>query len=468
MQNVPAYVSGPPTIIYKNVFCALCHGVSLEVIDWWKVQVGCYMEQDGWDGPTPIPVSVTKHIEIAHFVIKDEVEALKFYDDMPVGRRCMDYWEKKYCSARNMEESIYKCPNQTKGCYAIDDPVVISLNSRTIFFKNKYCAICNGIKINNSYYSDCKIINQTLFSTRCIPMDQNISQQKCVLNYGSPRSTKGTYERPKITIESLLLPENNNCGLGEYMDPVLETCRGEVSCRPGFIMWRNNCIRSPYNMAAYKPPVTNNAPGIVIMYTMYLQNDFVTVGQNYASVMYDIRKAFKENIYLILETFFNLSNETSDWNLKYFSIDEPNILPFLGGIELNFAENTKINMTFWSRKNVKCAYEFIDLTMNEERYYEMQKFVKHTMRKTFRIFTQNIIHPLTCVIGKLISIEINDDMWHYLEYSKHAHRFTNIVVEYIQAINRSYIHVCYLLNDNFETCPLLNYTMDDFYVENKK
>jgi hypothetical protein len=64
----------------------------------------------------------------------------------------------------------------------------------------------------------------------------------------------------------------------------------------------------------------------------------------------------------------------------------------------------------------------------------------------------------------MVSVEVDDNMWSYLNDSENAASFGDLVVELDQEKNNTFVHLCDTLDERFYLCDLLNYSLAEFTV----
>ncbi|XP_038051849.1 uncharacterized protein LOC119724733 [Patiria miniata] len=197
--------------VYKNIFCALCHGVEANEIRKWTAK----LEYEDYTMPGSTYTDPRLNVTII--------------DGTPTGRYVVEPPEDgsggfpRTCPVSTIGSCLQEFSNSSHeaACKEYFAPTVVN----SVRYKNPHCALCNG---QFAYPTDTCL--STCLPPFCVPFE---NWEPCYMS-----CTKGP---PHIlTVEALFDfgwggGEKSACRSGELYDPFLDRCRG-VICAAGLVL----------------------------------------------------------------------------------------------------------------------------------------------------------------------------------------------------------------------------------------
>ncbi|XP_071945897.1 uncharacterized protein [Antedon mediterranea] len=202
-------VSDQDDNIYRNVYCALCNGVSTTNVTAWEVTFYC-------SGNTCLEL---KNIDEG---FKKEFKLLGTNDT----RRACNWKAVGHCKESYSNESvIYACEerNYTAIVYDDDGPRV---------YKNQNCAICNDM---NEYSCEDPSFSEG--------PELGLTPLTVVVDFSAQSSVRIDSESGSYVTEGV------TCATGEVFDPFTSKCIA-LSCSPGLSLQDSQCVdaHAPFNL----------------------------------------------------------------------------------------------------------------------------------------------------------------------------------------------------------------------------
>ena len=207
-------------VVYKNIFCAQCHGKSIEDVTFWKLEAQCL-------GPCPFDPILGLPIPSgtgAGFIVR-------WPNDDVRPRSCPAHFIDTCASTVTDEQLIAACNSYFAPIHFTPSYVYPEYPQP---YRNPHCALCNGVAEN-------------LFTEICY----NCVPEAC--SSAAPDEPCGASVCPRgvdfLTVEALFNFNNfeNNeygqtasCAQGTVFDPFLKECRS-LSCPPDFVLVEETC-----------------------------------------------------------------------------------------------------------------------------------------------------------------------------------------------------------------------------------
>ncbi|XP_072028792.1 uncharacterized protein [Amphiura filiformis] len=210
-------------VVYKNIYCALCHGKSMEDVTFWTVTT----EYDPTRGTGVIDPELGIFVPGGYFV----GYKVEWPDESVRPRSCPSSF-------------IESCPSDFKdakiisACQSYFAPVYFSQFLYPEYpnpYRNPHCALCNGVPEN---------LFTVYCNGQCVPVrcPADAPEDRC-----SPVACpRGDYF---LTVEALFsfndlqndaFGDPNSCPDDDVYDPFLKQCRS-LSCPPDFVLVDNSC-----------------------------------------------------------------------------------------------------------------------------------------------------------------------------------------------------------------------------------
>ena len=217
MEEILLYVpvtSNKTGIVYRNIFCAGCHGLTDLDVQFWRLTITCKpkhvadLHHDGIETPA------------------DQVAAMKDckpkFEFLPLDtpRFCFDELLIDRCPENFPEPTINSlCVNHTAYRYRSDG----------VIFRNKYCAVCNDVSPSNLECHPWASVGRPWE----VPVEPPSYQVLLDFNMG-----KGYGQENKLVVD------NNQCDIGYKYDPFSAKCRF-LFCPDGFEFLNGICLMKP-------------------------------------------------------------------------------------------------------------------------------------------------------------------------------------------------------------------------------
>ncbi|XP_071816603.1 uncharacterized protein [Apostichopus japonicus] len=213
LTNIPA--SSNEGILFRNIFCAVCHAVEIENIILWEIQMECYAQVTFESGNLTLHEIIQNHtdqcVEVKVIQPPNLFEHQQFFE-VPCTKEDARYIQIDTC------RSDYKHSSIEKSCHEIYAPILHN-NS---WFKNKYCVECNLSE------EDMNLINLT-----------SICDAQAVYDDFIGGLTSMTYT---LNLKPSLVDQQITCKEGQVFDPFKSRCIS-LNCRDGFKLFSKSCVK---------------------------------------------------------------------------------------------------------------------------------------------------------------------------------------------------------------------------------
>ncbi|XP_077990623.1 uncharacterized protein LOC144444946 [Glandiceps talaboti] len=210
MINLPVF--GPNGELYKNVYCAACHGKSRQNIEFWEAQFNL----------DPSTTNINTSAGLASMLNTIQMITMPIYSPRNNSRFGLrtpcKYTVKSTCSRRSGEMIKKACRSYT---------AVVAHDITSNIFKNPHCAACNRVSVNDMLCgtkSDSDRMEVNFQTSYSMLLDFN-KQSGFQVKYG------------ETTIENHV-----TCDEYQVYDPFLDKCR-QLSCAIGFELIDGECKR---------------------------------------------------------------------------------------------------------------------------------------------------------------------------------------------------------------------------------
>ena len=258
-------------IVFKNIFCAICHGYGIGDVRFWILKLKCdflpfedypyvYQVNDSDEDSEPeiISMLVSDYADMnsTNNTVENMIGMAQRYtrisyppDDVPSPRYCFP--------------SYGSCPITWKDsfswemCTSGPQSLVYSFHTG-MAYRNLYCAECNGVEINAVY---------------CDPWSDLLPDGE-LMGLPGGRASKFVsisvlldFNSQALTIRDRLVKSTRDCGNGAIYDLISGKCR-ILSCRIGLVLREDKCVlkSADLNMTL---PKENQCPLVDISETDY-------------------------------------------------------------------------------------------------------------------------------------------------------------------------------------------------------
>ena len=229
-------------IVFKNIFCAICHGYNIDDVRFWKVTLRCYStpddhayiddfdyEYEGREyGAMTMLDSDYADMNPSNTTISDMIDMCRkvavFPDDVPYPRQC--FLSSDTCPV-TWNDSISR-----EMCVDGPQSLVYSIDKT---YRNHYCAECDGVGMNAV---DCQ--PQVVFAHGDSD-DGGIRVERPRLPGFKPISVLLDFNSQALTIRDRLVKNTRDCGKGAIYDIISNKCR-MISCRVGLVLRESKCV----------------------------------------------------------------------------------------------------------------------------------------------------------------------------------------------------------------------------------
>ncbi|XP_074644371.1 uncharacterized protein LOC141901165 [Tubulanus polymorphus] len=410
-------VVGPGGVIYHNIYCALCNGVSIKELSFPTLNATCPFVIDAKLGDINILVDTFGCDSIFQMA-----DPLKFRTDT---------FDRK-CSKR-----IRSCEDENpyyKGCMSsLHSPVT----KGRLSFSNVYCAMCFGYKNTSIECSDKATFNgdrsseRTQYSMTLIFRNGNNRDQKM-----NPGECPDNYFYNKLT---------NSCH--------------NFMCGFGHTLVNGTCLVDPYDSAYFMPNTTKY--GIFGSLSLYLKRSSHLF---FANDSEQIGKQFAQLVTLLLSLNGSVPNITSFHDTKLGAHNKMYLysLPDKSGYFL--LERGRYNITFFSEMDMREAFGIL-------------KQMKGTLdRLTFPILQQlkvqfelSNIHPAdleSCTGGQLKVVQLQGKQLFPPVNSPTRSDYFALKFQYSYSddSNNATAYLCDGISRRFAGCQLTKYNISEVQI----
>ncbi|XP_064625074.1 uncharacterized protein LOC135486308 [Lineus longissimus] len=444
--------------LFRNIFCASCHGVSLNDVEFLKASVFCENTLD--DTVDFKKASVYLDYTIGHksFLSKCEVGDILFNDKRTFVRSC-EGEQQFYKGFVGLGEIVSSC-NQGLRHFIIDFDILEKKCGRINAFIDRY-SIYGNTRYRNIYCARCNGVSDNDTSLACSMRHEHKSNLD---NWGGSTNDLHGFS----TLMDLTQTKTKKCINHQHVfDLFSKSCRPPVKCGIGFVFWNGTCIRDPLD-EAYELPMTKQ--GRCVSVRLEIKSPILIVSNKSYSQM---KEAIK---YQLLS-----------WVTSLFNISESFVLNF--EVNVNLVNNLYTNILDGNIYQVMSHDIYIitfcvkispsdDILRVMQDIHSHMWFVKNTSNVhaygKIMISNQNALPP-TCRTGKLVQIVFNST---YQEFLNETGRLNDLPSMFLIFDNKFYkasfrvegsqsvnIYLCDLYGDRFRNCSnVFEHSLDDFHV----
>ena len=359
---LPVYDSSTGTV-YKNIFCAICHGLSVSDISQWRL----WLNYDPVSGSGGGYINPSLLISIMGEVIGFEVS--------PTGaaaqqtRRCpFDVIET--CSSTAIVDGVNQMVHAAENCSAYYAPVIFN----NTLFRNPHCAMCNGVEIPATQYCDncldeCPSLN---------PFQPcNISSKSCQTD--NTESIDVLFSLDAFFAGVYGQSEAVTCSTGEVYDPFLRQCMS-IPCTPLYNDTNVMCDHSQTTTTyvSTSSPSTTTSPTMTTITTSILHPSLQCLLRVLSFVLnliglvdVSITPQSSPQDLLSTQNAFTCSEEVMTVNLIFKEYDYA--LPFIDTIDASLASLASDTMVTNDSCPV-CYVQTIKIFLEERRKEALSNF----------------------------------------------------------------------------------------------
>ena len=204
---------------FKNVFCAVCHGLSVQDVTHWGMSLNFNPSKTAGGGYINPSLIISVPGELIGFELLPPRDILEIRE-CPYGQ-------------------IDSCPsNITDGnlsylCASYFAPVTFD---NRLLYRNPHCAICNGVKLPDTQYCEwCPDICPTEPFLPCVaaPCEATVPLERANVQFSLDAFFEGVYGEA----------EQISCSKGELYDPFLRQCTA-IPCSLSFNRPQEMCVET--------------------------------------------------------------------------------------------------------------------------------------------------------------------------------------------------------------------------------
>ncbi|XP_072028789.1 uncharacterized protein [Amphiura filiformis] len=326
-------------VVYKNIYCALCHGKSMDDVTFWTVRVA----YDSFGSNGVIDADLGIYVPEGEFV----GYAVDWPDESVRPRSC-PFELVDSCSSDFEDAKIISA------CQSYFAPIYFSDTKYPATYRNPHCALCNGVSEN-------------LFTEYCI--NGLCAPGECSADAPEDECTPSACGRGNhfLTVEALFnfndlqndaFGDPNSCPDDDVYDPFLKKCRS-LSCPPEFVLVDNTC--SPLNppdpkiteTVAKGPTISISGLNCLLNVTGFKSSSEIGATQIITTEnRQEITKCVAEDIGCVI-------SETSTVSLAFLFQEDIDLSNFANSIDL-ILDNLAVSISTCNVTNISAYISFSD------------------------------------------------------------------------------------------------------------
>ena len=252
-------------IVFKNIFCALCHGYDTDDIRYWILELECHFppenrifsnqtanesETSGEPvttfGPNYTDMNSTNStVEEITGMAETCTKLSVTPNDVPSPRYCF-----------NTDDSCPATWNDTfTDDMCINGPKAVVYNGETrMAYRNRHCAECDGVSMS-SVVCELSPLPADIFAETSIRHPKEESSRRPGSDFISI-SILLDFNRQALTIRDRLIIRSRDCGKGTIYDLIANKCR-MLSCHIGLVLRKGRCVPGPSDVNITLPNGSN-------------------------------------------------------------------------------------------------------------------------------------------------------------------------------------------------------------------
>ena len=241
-------------IVFKNIFCALCHGYDTDDIRFWILELKCHFppenrtfsNHNGNESETsgePVTTLGPNYMDMnsTNSTVEEIIGMAQTCTKLPVTPSDMP--SPRYCL--NISDA---CPATWNDRYTDDmcingPQAVVYSGENHMAYRNRHCAECDGVSMNSVVCElprlPVGIYNSDLDQARGESVGSDFISISVLLDFN----------HQTLTIRDMLIRKSRDCGKGKIYDLIANKCR-ILSCSNGLVLRKGRCIpgKSDFNM----------------------------------------------------------------------------------------------------------------------------------------------------------------------------------------------------------------------------
>ncbi|XP_072028125.1 uncharacterized protein [Amphiura filiformis] len=333
-------------VVYKNIYCALCHGMSMDDVTFWTVNAA----YDPYRGSGVIDPELG--------IFEPEGEFVGYavnWPDAAVRPRSCPVGFIKNCP------SDFKDAKIISACQSYFAPIYFNQLLYTEYptpYKNPHCALCNGVPEN--------LLTKHCINGPCIPGRCSAEMPEAECN--PTRCRAGGFSGFFLTVEALFnfndlqndaFGDPNACPDDDVYDPFLKQCRS-LSCPPEFILVDNTC--NPLNPPDSKITETEVKGTDISINGFNCLLDIIGFKSSSETGATQIitTEMHQKIINCVAENIGCVVSETSTVSLAFLFQEDPELSNFVNKIDLVLENLTDESTTICNVTNVATYINYSD------------------------------------------------------------------------------------------------------------